>query len=388
MEANARNVVLVACVVLLNILLFSFLYFQRECPAGNNNVPSSNSSFSSKAYECAFSDSVSSSSKTESVVNSESETSTSQETSMEIGPSSGSLKDRYKRYIPIAMGLDDNVLYPTIVTMTSLIKNKNSNTVYDFYVMHPGYFTNESKKVLSQFMKDNNCSMRLIDMGEDFTQYNPGPGGAVTYYRLKLPMILPEVDRMIWLDSDVLAFGDLTPMYDYNMDGLCFRGYLDPQVDALKYLKVNDDHYICAGILLMNLEEVRKEDYMMSRTFEFMDKHKGNLFQHDQTVINYMFRDKIAALPSKYCMFGCFFFEPTNLRNYQRSLKSNDRYSMEELQQTVAHPVMVHLVHKPYKTKGVGFAKEWWEYADISGYRDIIMEKYGSLRVDSNPIPR
>jgi len=399
MEANTRSIVVVACVVFLNIILVSFLYFHRGCP--EEKATWTNTTDCRQPSQQDKTDTHSDThSDTHTDTHSDTHTDTHSDTHTDshsthstvpvsegdhdhdhAQPLTENLKDRYKRYVPIAMALDDNVLYPTIVTMTSLVKSRNNNTVYDFYIMHPGYFTNESKSALQKFSKIHDCRVQLIDMGDDFTEYNPGPGKAVTYYRLKLPMLLPDVDKIIWLDSDVVALGDITSMYDLDMEGLCFRGYLDINVDGLAYLGIStaeDDHYICAGILLINLAELRNEDYLMQRTFKFMNEHKGNLKQHDQTVINYMFYKKIAPLPTKYCMFNYMFYE-NGMRSYRNTLIAKNKYSWDELMDTLKHPVMVHCVFKPYVEKDIkysGFAPEWWEYAKVSGFHDEIMAKY------------
>ena len=48
--------------------------------------------------------------------------------------------------IPIAMSLDDKYTYPTIVSITSILVNANSNTKYHFYILHPSRFTIQNKK--------------------------------------------------------------------------------------------------------------------------------------------------------------------------------------------------------------------------------------------------
>ena len=42
-----------------------------------------------------------------------------------------------KNVISVAMATDDNYIYPTIVSMTSLARNSNRNTIYHIYIMHP-----------------------------------------------------------------------------------------------------------------------------------------------------------------------------------------------------------------------------------------------------------
>ncbi len=48
--------------------------------------------------------------------------------------------------IPIAMSLDDKYTYPTIVSITSILVNANSNIKYNFYILHPSRFTIQNKK--------------------------------------------------------------------------------------------------------------------------------------------------------------------------------------------------------------------------------------------------
>ena len=74
------------------------------------------------------------------------------------------------------------------------------------------------------------------------------------------------------------------------------------------------------------------------------------------------------------------------MREYDRIIIAKDKYSMDELMETLNHPVMSHCVFKPYRKQvspwRAAFAKNWWLYADESGFRDEIMEKYGSFRDD------
>ncbi len=71
--------------------------------------------------------------------------------------------------ISVAMGLDNNYLYPTIVSIISVMENKNEKTLYDFYVMHTPEFEERNKtKLLSLREKYENSDISLIDMGESF----------------------------------------------------------------------------------------------------------------------------------------------------------------------------------------------------------------------------
>ena len=114
--------------------------------------------------------------------------------------------------IPIAMALDDGYTYPTIVAMTSILENASKETKYDFYIMHPGEFSEENKGKLKSLSKKyrNKCSVNLINMENKYKNANDkGHITTPTYYRLSLSELLPDLDKIIWLDGDTITYTDL-----------------------------------------------------------------------------------------------------------------------------------------------------------------------------------
>ena len=113
--------------------------------------------------------------------------------------------------IPIAFSLDDNYIYPTIVSITTIMINKNYDRKYNFYIMHPGDFKNDNKIKLKSLEKKykNECTINLINMNNS---YKLAPSNnritLPTYYRLSLSNLLPNIDKIIYLDSDTIVFKD------------------------------------------------------------------------------------------------------------------------------------------------------------------------------------
>ena len=125
--------------------------------------------------------------------------------------------------IPIAMSLDDEYTYPTIVAMTSILENANSNTKYNFYLLHPSNFPIESKNKLKSFEKKYiRCSVNLFDMKNFLFQKAILSRHIIisaAYYRLYLPNLLSNIDKIIYLDGDIITFDDLKKMFDIDMKG-------------------------------------------------------------------------------------------------------------------------------------------------------------------------
>ena len=287
--------------------------------------------------------------------------------------------ESHKRHVPIAMALDDGYLYPTVVSITSMMKNRDKNTIYDYYIMHPAEFAENSKAKLRAIgEKYNNCNINLIDMGQAYKSANDhGHITTPAYYRLSLSDILPDMDRILWIDGDTLIFGDLAPMYyDTDMEGLYYRGLLDENVEATKDFGVENDHCICDGVMVVNLAELRKDD-MVNKFKTFIEANNDKLEQHDQTVINVTCGHKIAKIEPKYAIFN-YYCDTTGLLIYHNKLIAEDKYTVDELLAARDNPVLVHCVIKPWKAKTKYF-DEWWEYAKMTDCYDEILQEYGAI---------
>lgn len=278
--------------------------------------------------------------------------------------------------VPIAMAADDNYTYPTLVAITSLMESSKKDTYYDIYIMTQGKFSEEnSKKLLNLHDKyDNRCKINLIDMKDRYKDANDS--GHITtpaYYRLSLSSLLPDLNKIIWVDGDTLTFEDLTDMFNIDMNGLYYRGFLDSNVHGSKDFGVENDHYICSGVMLINLEKLRQDN--IEEKFEaFIKENNDRLVQHDQTVINVICAKNIGILPAKYGIFN--FHDVTLARQHAKGLIAKDRYTESEMQEAYNSPAILHCVHKPWGDFGLHRRDLWLSYAEKTGYLEEIKAKY------------
>lgn len=278
--------------------------------------------------------------------------------------------------IPIAMALDDGYTYPTIVAITSIMENKNPETKYDFYIMHPSEFGEDNKeKLRSLASKYEGCAINLIDMADKYVAANQS--GYITtpaYYRLALSEVLPDIDKIIWLDGDTITFTDLTEMYNINMRSRYYDGFLDyPGQDEFAPM---NDHYICSGVMLVNLKSLRN-DGVAAKFDKFIEKNNDKLEKHDQTTINAVCGVKNGILPAKYGIFNSF-QTTKNASDYHDMINAKNKYSREELSEAFEHPAVLHVTHKPWKSLEEYGADKWWSYAEKTDFYGEIKEKYSS----------
>ena len=74
---------------------------------------------------------------------------------------------------------------------------------------------------------------------------------------MALPILLPNINKIIYLDGDTITLIDLKEMYDIDMDNYYYKGFLDYLKDSFN---PHNNLYLCSGVLLINLEELRNEN--------------------------------------------------------------------------------------------------------------------------------
>ena len=115
------------------------------------------------------------------------------------------IREDGKLILACAYALNNGFTYPTLVAMTSLVINAGKNIFYNIYVLISPDFTEENKQVLMSVEKKYNehCKIFFINMGDKFKGLDtnikiPTAG----YYRLDLHNLLPDVDRIFYMDGD------------------------------------------------------------------------------------------------------------------------------------------------------------------------------------------
>ena len=78
-------------------------------------------------------------------------------------------------------------------------------------------------------------------------------------YKLLIPLLYPDISRMIFLDGDTLILKDISEMYDLNFNGNYVLGYPFHTADSLDgWEKEHFKVYVNGGVLLFNIYELRK----------------------------------------------------------------------------------------------------------------------------------
>ena len=152
----------------------------------------------------------------------------------------------------------------------------------------------------------NQVRLKFVPVDESvFRAATLGPGEShMTYCRILLPHLL-NVPRVIYLDCDVLVFRDLSELFNLDLSpGKFLAAVPDSETlslaedcptiaDALR-LPAEGAYFNC-GVMLMNLDELRKQHFL-ERAVEFLNRKSAYRFW-DQSAINFLLYGQIHALP-------------------------------------------------------------------------------------------
>ena len=228
-----------------------------------------------------------------------------------------------------------------MVSINSVLRNSNRyTTTIVYHILLPEDLRRRNINKLKNFLfyYPTNLEMIFYNMGNLFNRFKNIRFSQVAFFRLLTPLFLP-VEKVIYLDSDVLAFDDLNEMYNLNLNNNYVLGFLDPLSHGIDYLGIKSEKYINSGVLLLNLDLIRKKNKYYE-IIKILNNYK-KLENNDQTVINYVFYPNIGLLPLKY---GIFNFNSIFDIKYIYSKVIRQNLNLTELIEAFEKPSLMHFI--------------------------------------------
>lgn len=246
--------------------------------------------------------------------------------------------------IHIAFCAGENYFQYIAVSMRSLVEN-NRGKELTFHILTDSVSKKVEKRFRSEFIRFNNVSLviHLVDKNA-LANLECGYWTKYTWYRILLPNILPtSIHRILYLDADTLILGDLSPLFVLDMKDAAVAGCLG----AENFMQETFNRcgypsglkYICAGVLLMNLDSWRN-NHLFEKALLWEQEHRRNLKYPDQDTINFICKENKIVLPMKYGVIGQYFMRGVlPLASFR-----------DELSESLLHPVIIHFPNQnPWK---------------------------------------
>lgn len=261
--------------------------------------------------------------------------------------------------IPVVFSTDHNFIMPTYVAISSLLANASRRC--SIYLLISEDVTDNDKEVISRLTNTHSADLNFISIGNIFDNTFCIRGiTKATYFRLLIPWIIPDHDKVIYLDGDIVVTGDIAELYEYPVDNNCLiSGVRTPGFSTNSKLRkeisangLDYKGYINAGILIFNTRLLRQEDFR-PKFLAHIDKQYT--FQ-DQDILNITCAGRIGYLPLKFNFNGLL--RPQVKKKFLRGGVA----TFAEVEEAERNPVIIHYVGaKPWCV----FTARWYDWVNI-----------------------
>lgn len=271
--------------------------------------------------------------------------------------------------IPIVFAFDNNLVMPACVCISSLLMNAGKDTFYNIFILHSSKVDLKKEELDKLPLYYNNCKITYRSVGEYFDSSFEIRGITVcTYYRLLIPELIPEYDKVLYSDVDVIFRSDLSEIYNTDMTGYYVGGvnsmcnYI-PDLDRYyKQMSVDSSKNIYAGNLLINSKALLADGIVAK--FKEM-AHRQYKFQ-DMDIINIVCAGKIKYLPPLFCLTT--YISEFVVREREKLLNI---WTHQEIEEALKTGIVHYNGQKPWKGACINF-DIWWEYYRRSPFFDQV----------------
>lgn len=295
-----------------------------------------------------------------------------------------------KNKIPVVFASDDNYLPYLAVTIKSLIEHISSENFYELFILE-NKISEYNKKNIQSLSKIDNVKIEFINVADYLnnlkseTFFTSGYINISSYFRCFIIDIFKDYDKVIYLDSDIIILEDIANLYNITIPENKALGVIrdigvvsmlnnKSRVDLYKfenYFKntlnlLNPVDYFQAGVLLMNLKELRRIDLVdlcLKKTKEI----KTPLY-YDQCILNSIFCNQVDFLPMKWNLLPYLLYDDDNM-HLSDDIK-NIYYEIIEKKEGIIHYATYE---KPWRCPNLPLAQTWWKYARLTPFYEEII---------------
>lgn len=265
--------------------------------------------------------------------------------------------------IPIFYACDDNFAKYTIVSLRSMIDNASPNYQYRIHILNTGISDEHRQELLS--MQNDRFTVTFPDVTallETIADRLPIRDyyTKTTYFRLFIPVMFPQYDKAIYIDSDTVVLGDIAELYNHDLkDNYVGAVHEQAMVQEDVYgtyvetvVGIDRNAFFNAGLLLLNCKAFREKD-LLGKFVKLLGLYNFVVTQ-DEDYLNVLCKDRVLWLHSGWNMevFG--------------------EFPCPEEEMKIIHYIMVS---KPWHYDDCRLQDHFWKYAEKTGVYQAIRQE-------------
>lgn len=268
-----------------------------------------------------------------------------------------------KQVIPIFFAVDDGYIPFLAVSIQSLADHASDENQYVIKVLYTN-ISEENQKNISKYEREN-ISIEFVDLNYYIEKikdklYTRDYYSKTTYFRLFIPNLYPQYNKVLYLDSDITILSDVADLYNIDMGDNLIAAAPD---DVIQTIEVFQDYaekvvgvadyrnYFNAGIIVMNLDELRKFDFQ-EKFLYLLSTVKFSVAQ-DQDYLNRLCKGRVKLFSN----------------TWNRMPIGGDVVDRDDL-----HLIHYNLAFKPWHFENILYKEYFWECAKKTEYFDQILK--------------
>ena len=286
--------------------------------------------------------------------------------------------------IAIALASNEYFVPYMATTIQSIVANSAKDYNYDILILTSDISAKDKIEIKSQYKDRANISIRYIDPSVligDYALYTRGHFSVETYYRLVLPELLLNYDKILYLDSDLVAETDVAQLYEEDIEGYLVAASHDPDTAGLyngfepgrkKYseevLKLKEPYlYFQAGVLLLNLKEFRKA-FSTEEILKFTASREWQLL--DQDILNKLCEGRVKYIDMAWNVMTDY----KGIR-VKQIIAMAPKWLNDLYMDARKAPKIIHYAgpQKPWDMPDMDMGHEFWRYARETSYYEEIL---------------
>ncbi len=273
------------------------------------------------------------------------------------------IKQTTKEIIPIFFATDDNYAPYLAVSLNSLICHASKKYDYHINILIETLSDNNMRKLQNMVSETENVKLKFVSvthrlraicerlhMRDYYTK--------ATYYRFFIPAMFPEYDRGLYLDCDIAITDDVAKLYHCHLGNNLVAAIPDEIITDInvfglyseKVLGIPRNEYFNAGILVMNLAEMRRVN--IEKQFSELLALRTYRVAQDQDYLNVLCYGKTTLIGKKW---------------NKTPLPDSNPYILPK----IAH---YKINFKPWKFDGVIYGDLFWKYAEGTAFYNSLLE--------------
>ncbi len=286
--------------------------------------------------------------------------------------------------VPIVFAANAGFVPVFSVCLKSLLEHCSQTRNYDIVLLHTNVREAQCSRLLSMTENMPHVSLRFCDVSPIVKGRHLKANAHIsveTYFRFFIQEVLPDYDKVLYLDCDMLVNCDPAELYDTDVSGVLLAAARDADFlgqihggkpSTLRYCQKafpmkDPDAYFQAGVLLLNEAEIRKafslEDWLKMAAHPYMF--------NDQDVLNLACEGRVKYLDMAYNLMADS--EHLRIRNHISHAPEDIR---EEYFAARENPKLIHYAGKgkPWHDRGEDFADVFWSTAERTPfYEDLLV---------------